>query len=81
MSQMIDPFPEKANYLLEQGWKNKTPMAFVKNGIELFFDNSTAVEVYRDGDYDDRLDDLQLITITDLKEVLNKIENGKYHMY
>jgi hypothetical protein len=48
-------FPEKLTLIQKNGWKIKSPMALVKNGIEIFFDNSHSYEIYLGNDYSKRL--------------------------
>jgi hypothetical protein len=72
------PFEEKVQYLLDNGWMARTPMSFVKYGIEIFFDNSTAVEIYPSNESNRRLGDLQICTIDDLASLENNIKNGEY---
>ncbi|MBU1426868.1 MAG: hypothetical protein KKH12_01955 [Gammaproteobacteria bacterium] len=78
MTKLCDPFEEKVQHLIDNGWMARTPMSFVKYGIEIFFDNSTAVEIYPSNESDRRLDDLQICTIADLAGLVNDIKNGKY---
>ena len=53
-------------------------MSFVKYDIELFFDNSNAVEIYPSNDISRRLGDLWIGTIAELVSLENNIKNGKY---
>jgi len=78
MTIIFDSFHTKAQYLIDNGWMEKTPMAFVKYGIEIFFDNSCAVEIYPSNDSSKRLDDLQIITVADLAKLESDIKSGKY---
>lgn len=78
MTIISDSFHTKTRYLIDNGWVERTPMAFVKYGIEIFFDNSTAVEIYLSNDNSKRLDELRIHTIADLANLENDIKSGKY---
>ena len=78
MTIISDSFHTKTQYLIDNGWVERTPMAFVKYGIEIFFDNSTAVEIYPSNDNSRRLDDLRIHTVADLANLENDIKSGKY---
>lgn len=75
---MIYPLPKKSEYLLSKGWEMKNLMLYHKDGIEIFFDNSTAVEIYKIGNRDERLADLSIVTLDDLMELVVKLSQGFY---
>jgi len=69
---------DKGNYLIEQGWTQKNQMIYIKKGIEIFFDNSNSIEIYRSDNNRLRLDDFRAQSIKDLMILLSTIEDGKY---
>ena len=78
MTNDSQDFQDKVTYLIQDKWIQRTPMAFVKHGVELFFDTSTAAEIYLENDETRRLDDVRLETLKDLKGLINEIEKGRY---
>lgn len=69
---------DKGAYLVGEGWIEKHVMLYVKNGIEIFFDNSNAIEIYNEGNKNVRLGDYYATTVKDLFELLKNIEEGRY---
>lgn len=51
-------------------------MVYVKQGIEIFFDNSNAIEIYTSGNTRFRLDNFYTQTVKDLIRLLIGIEKG-----
>lgn len=78
MTEDSKAFQQKGTYLFQNQWVQKTPMAFVKYGIELFFATSNSVEIYDETDEHSRLADVWLETIKDLKDLIVEIEKGQY---
>ena len=78
MTDAFDLFDAKRQHLIENGWTERTPMSFVQYGIELFFDNSNAVEVYPSSDSSRRLGDFRIRTVADLASLEDDIKSGKY---
>jgi hypothetical protein len=78
MAKPFDLFDAKKQYLIQNGWIERTPMSFVKYGFELFFDNSTAVELYPSNENNRRIGDFQICTIADLANLEDDIKNGKF---
>ena len=78
MTKLSDPSNVKTQHLIDNGWIERKPLSFVKFGIELFFDNSDAVEIYPEDEISRRLADVRISTIADLVNLENDIKNGKY---
>jgi uncharacterized protein YdeI (YjbR/CyaY-like superfamily) len=67
-------FQDKIDFLKQNGWIERSPMSFVKNGYEMFWDNSHAVEVYPENDNKKRLFDIRIETIDELQKLMEELK-------
>ena len=67
-------FQDYTNYLKLNGWTERSQMSFVKNGYEIFWDTSNAVEIYLENDNKNRLEDVRIETLDELKKLIMRLE-------
>jgi hypothetical protein len=67
-------FEDKVDFLRRMGWTERSPMSFVKNDREIFWDTSSAVEIYPANDKNKRLEDVRIETLEDLEKLVKRLE-------
>jgi hypothetical protein len=67
-------FQDYIKYLKLNGWTERSQMSFIKNGYEIFWDNSNAVEIYPENDNKRRLEDVRIETLDDLEKLIKRLD-------